>query len=49
VATLTATALDGSGGATWSWTYTMNLRGTYHFQVRLMGTATEMDRQIERD
>jgi hypothetical protein len=49
VAMVTAKALNGNGGATWSYTYTMNVRGTYHFQVRLAGTPTTMNRQIERD
>jgi len=46
---VTAKALNGNGGATWSYTHTMNVRGTYHFQVRLAGTPTSMNRQIERD
>lgn len=49
VAMVTAKALNGNGGATWSYTHTMNVRGTYHFQVRLAGTPTSMNRQIERD
>jgi hypothetical protein len=33
-ATLTARALDGNGGATWSYSYTAQSHGSYRFQVR---------------
>ena len=49
VARLTAKALNEVGGATWSYTYTMNVRGTYHFQVRLAGHPVETEHQVERD
>ena len=52
VATITAGALNGNGGATWSYSYTMNVRGTYHFQVRLAPTTSESSdthRQMVRD
>ena len=49
VAMVTAKALDGNGGATWSYTYTMNVRGTYHIQVRLAGHPAAESHQLEKD
>ncbi len=52
VAMVTTTALNGTGGATWSYTYTMSMRGIYHFRVRFAAPApveTDMHSQMERD
>lgn len=49
VATVTAKALNRAAGATWVYTYTRTMRGTYHFQIRPVVAPTDTSHQIERD
>jgi hypothetical protein len=49
VAMVTAKSVNDLGVATWSYTYTMNVRGTYHFQVRLTGHPAAESHQLEKD
>jgi hypothetical protein len=48
VATVTAKSLNSTGAAVWSYTYTMHLRGTYHFQIRPVAPVTT-NNHVERD
>jgi hypothetical protein len=49
VAMVTARSLNSTGGAVWSYTYTMNVRGTYHFQVRPVVAPVTTNNHVERD
>jgi hypothetical protein len=49
VTMVTARALNGAGGATWKYSYTMNVRGTYHFQVRPVPVPVSTMHMTERD